>query len=85
LIVVSDGSPNGRGYGGEAATKHVATCKKDAKFRFGIDTFAIGISSAYSQREGDDMYGTGNNIVISDVKSSVGYLSRFLNQVSQIA
>jgi hypothetical protein len=85
LIVVSDGSPNGRGYGGEEATKHVATCRKDAKFRFGIDTFAIGISSAYSQREGDDMYGTGNNIVISDVKSSVGYLSRFLNQVSQIA
>jgi nitric oxide reductase activation protein len=85
LIVVSDGSPNGRGYGGEEAEEHVALCKKDVKARFGIDTYAIGISNAYSQHEGDKMYGAGNNIIIGDVKSSVGFLSRFLNQVSQIA
>ena len=85
LIVVSDGSPNGRGYGGEEAEEHVALCKKDVKARFGIDTYAIGISNAYTQHEGDKMYGAGNNIIIGDVKSSVGFLSRFLNQVSQIA
>jgi len=85
LIVVSDGSPNGRGYGGDEAEAHVALCKKDVKARFGIDTYAIGISNAYTQHEGDKMYGAGNNIIIGDVKSSVGFLSRFLNQVSQIA
>lgn len=85
LIVVSDGSPNGRGYGGESAAKHVLACKQDAKFRFGVDTYAIGISNAYDQSDGDKMYGAGSSIVISDVKSSIGYLSRFLNQVSQLS
>lgn len=85
LIVVSDGSPNGRGYGGESAAKHVLACKQDAKFRFGVDTYAIGISNAYDQSDGDEMYGPGSSIVISDVKSSIGYLSRFLNQVSQLS
>lgn len=84
VIVISDGSPNGRGYEGTAAEEHVNLCRKDAKNRFGVDVYAIGISGAYSQYEGDKMYGAGRNIVIKDVKSSLGYLSRFLNQVSQL-
>jgi hypothetical protein len=84
VIVISDGSPNGRGYEGNAAEEHVNTCRKDAKNRFGVDIYAIGIANAYSQYEGDKMYGAGRNIVIKDVKSSLGYLSRFLNQVSQL-
>ena len=83
IIVISDGSPNGQGYDGECAMEHVNICRKDAKAKFGVDVYAIGIANAYSKEEGDKMYGAGRNIVISDVKSSLGYLSRFLNQVSQ--
>lgn len=83
LIVVSDGQPHGSGYGGEEAMSHVNLCMKDSRRRFGVETYSIGISNAYSKEDGIKMYGAQNNIVISDIKSSVGFISRFLNQVSQ--
>lgn len=83
MIVVSDGTPNANGYGGDSAYTHVNLCKTDAKRRFGVETYAIGVDNAYSKRIGDKMYGAGNNIVISDVKSSLGYISRFLSQVAE--
>lgn len=83
MIVVSDGAPNANNYGGESAHTHVNLCRIDAKRRFGVETYAIGVDNAYSKRVGDKMYGAGNNIIISDVKSSLGYISRFLSQVTE--
>lgn len=83
MIVVSDGQPNANGYGGDSALTHVNLCKTDARKRFGVETYAIGVDNAYSKRVGDKMYGPGNNIIIHDVKSSLGYISRFLNQVAE--
>jgi hypothetical protein len=83
VIVVSDGTPNANNYGGESAYTHVKMCKTDAKRRFGVETYAIGVDNAYTKKIGDKMYGEGENIIISDVKSSLGYISRFLNQVAE--
>jgi hypothetical protein len=82
MIVISDGQPNGSNYGGDSAHEHVNMCRKDARARFGVETYAIGVANAYPAALGDKMYGPGNNIIISDVKSSIGYLSRFLNQLA---
>lgn len=82
MIVISDGQPNGHNYGGDSAHEHVSLCRRDARSRFGVETYAIGVANAYPSALGNKMYGAGNNIIINDVKSSIGYLSRFLNQLA---
>ena len=83
MVVVSDGTPNASGYGGHDAMEHVAKCKTDAASRFGVETYAIGVAEAYSASDGNKMYGKGNNIIIKDVSSSLGYISRFLAQLAE--
>ena len=83
LIVVSDGQPNASGYGGEKAFEHVNACRNDVRGRFGVETYAIGVADAYPQVTGNKMYGKGNNIIIKDVNSSLGYISRFMSQLAE--
>lgn len=83
LIVISDGQPNGCGYGGDKAFEHVNACRNDAKGRFGVETYAIGIADAYPKVTGDKMYGEGNNIIIKDVSSSLNYIARFMSQLAE--
>jgi hypothetical protein len=83
VIVVSDGQPNASGYGGDKAFEHVNACRNDVRGRFGVETYAIGVADAYPQVTGNKMYGKGNNIIIKDVNSSLGYISRFMSQLAE--
>ena len=71
------------GYGGEKAFEHVNACRNDVRGRFGVETYAIGVADAYPQVTGNKMYGKGNNIIIKDVNSSLGYISRFMSQLAE--
>jgi len=83
MVVISDGQPNANGYGYESAFQHVNLCRKDARARFGVEVYAIGVAGAYPQSLGDTMYGAGNSIVIQDVMSSIGFIGRFFNQLAE--
>lgn len=81
LFVISDGQPAGQEYGDEPAMKHMLEVGKACR-RKGIEVYGIGIDEAYSQSEGKAMYGDGGFVVLEDVHSSLGVMSRFIRQVA---
>ncbi len=64
LIHISDGHPAGEDYGGGEAMDHVSGVSKLCKAQ-GVKVIGIGIESAFSQSEGNKMYGAGNFAVLS--------------------
>lgn len=80
LFVISDGMPAGLGYGGSAAQQHMLqVC--NAYRKKGVEIYGIGIANAFPESTGNSMYGAGRFVVLEDVMSSVGILSRFITQV----
>ena len=51
--------------------------------RSNVGVYGLGICDAYSQADGEQMYGAGNFVVIKDVLSSIAILTAFLRQVAQ--
>jgi nitric oxide reductase activation protein len=82
LFVISDGEPSSSGgYGGAPAMKHMRQVCEWGRRR-NVMVYGIGICNAYSQADGEIMYGRGNFVILKDVMSSLTILTAFLRQVS---
>lgn len=81
MFVISDGEPAGGGYGGRPAMKHMLDISKSCEKR-GIEVYGVGIDNAYSTAAGKAMYGDNRFVVLKDVKSSLGIMSRFIRQIA---
>lgn len=81
VFVVSDGEPAGGGYGGRSAMNHMLAVSQACEKR-GIEVYGVGIDNAYSNAAGKLMYGDGRFVVLDDVKSSLGVMSRFIRQIA---
>lgn len=81
MFVISDGQPSGCGYGGESAFKHMRSvcgaCEKK-----GLEVYGIGIENAYGYGIGVKMYGENRFVILNDVESSLGIMTRFIRQVA---
>ena len=81
MFVISDGQPAGGGYGGSPAYKHMrsvsAACEKK-----GVEVYGVGIENAYGNEIGVRMYGENRFVVLKDIKSSLGIMTRFIRQVA---
>ena len=82
MFVISDGEPGGHGYGGLPAMKHMLKVSKACESK-GIEVYGIGIDSAFSEECGKIMYGENRFVILGDVKSSLGVMSRFISQVAK--
>lgn len=82
-INLQDAKPAGCcGYGGLPAMQHMRqVCEFGRRSKVGV--YGLGICDAYSQADGEMMYGAGNFVVIKDVLSSIAILTAFLRQVAQ--
>lgn len=80
LWLVSDGKPCSVGYGGLEAAEHMKRVVKASLLK-NIRIFGIGIDNAFTTKEGNAMYGTGNYIVLPDVISSMNVLGKKLTNV----
>ena len=82
VFVISDGQPAGQGYGSTLAHNHMkSVCEHNLKR--GVEIYGIGVAKAYNKALGDKMYGKGNNVILSDVVSSIGVITRFIRQVAK--
>ena len=81
MIVVSDGSPSGYFYAGRSALKHTGEMVKKAR-KQGIQVFGMGICNAFSNAEGNAMYGEGNFIVIGNVQDSLKIITNRLKKLT---
>lgn len=70
LLVISDGSPSGYGYGGASAYAHTLRSCQSARRR-GVQVFGIGVCNAFCDRQGNQIYGAGNFAILDDVESSM--------------
>jgi nitric oxide reductase activation protein len=81
LFVISDGEPAGSGYGGLPARKHMLNVSQ-ACSKKGIEVYGVGIDNAFTNAAGAAMYGDNKFVVLSDVRSSLGIMSRFIRQIA---
>ena len=81
LFVISDGEPAGGGYGGHKAMSHMLKVSKACESKR-IEVYGIGVDSAFSDSAGKLMYGDNRFVILSDVKSSLGVMTRFIRQVA---
>lgn len=81
MFVISDGQPSGCCYGGRSAMNHMLEVSKSCGKR-GLEVYGIGIKNAYSNDSGKLMYGENRFVVLNDVCSSIGIMSRFIRQVA---
>jgi hypothetical protein len=81
LFVISDGEPAGSGYGGAPARKHMLNVSQ-ACSKKGVEVYGVGVANAFTQAAGVSMYGDNKFVVLSDVRSSLGVMSRFIRQIA---
>lgn len=66
LIHISDGLPSANAYGGSRACAHVGAVGKLCKHN-GVRVVGIGVSGAFSEHDGNTMYGPGNFAIIKSL------------------
>lgn len=81
MFVISDGQPAGSHYGGRLAIQHVLGVSDACRSR-GLEVYGIGVLKAFSVDLANMLYGKDKCVVLSDVKSSIGVMTRFLRQVA---
>jgi cobalamin biosynthesis protein CobT len=81
LFHISDGEPASSHYGGDEAYKHTNEVCQNVRKKLDIEVYGIGICDAFSDPVGNKLYGKENFVVLEDVKSSVGVITRFLKQI----
>jgi len=71
VFVISDGNPcNG--------PKHMRESVDNVRRSLGTQVYGIGVSNAYSEKEGTELYGPGYSVVLDDVLQTIPMLTRFL-------
>lgn len=81
MFVVSDGEPAGTSYGGKQARDHMLQVSKACEKRR-VEVYGIGVDNAYSESAGEQMYGKDRFVILKDVKSSLGIITRFIRQIA---
>ena len=81
IFVISDGEPAGSGYGGDKARRHMLEVNQSC-LKKGIEVYGVGIADAFSHKTGNEMYGENRCVILSDVKSSLGVMGRFIRQIA---
>lgn len=81
MFVISDGEPAGSGYGGPPAWQHMLEVN-NACLKRGVEVYGVGIANAFSKELGERMYGENRCVILSDVRSSLGVISRFIRQIA---
>lgn len=82
MFVISDGEPHSSSYQGYGALCHVRDTAEFCRAVHKIKVFGIGVEDAFDDTTGEIMYGEGNFIVLSDVKSSIKVMASFLRNVA---
>ncbi|MFN9302976.1 MAG: VWA domain-containing protein [Candidatus Kapaibacterium sp.] len=80
LFHIADGKPYTNYMYGEKAEQYVKEVSDELKKK-GVEVYCIGICNAFHRTEGEKMYGKDRFVIINDVASSVGILSRFIQQI----
>jgi hypothetical protein len=81
MFVVSDGEPAGSNYGGKMAQDHMLqVCNACEKSR--VEVYGIGVDNAFAPVTGERMYGKDRFVILNDVKSSLGVMTRFIRQIA---
>lgn len=85
LFVISDGAPSGYNYGGQEASTHMRSISSWLREDHGLEVYGIGIDDAFSQKEGDEMYGENRSIVLPDfdVAKVSNIISTFLENIAR--
>jgi cobalamin biosynthesis protein CobT len=81
MFVISDGVPAGSRYGGSKAINHVLEVNRSC-LKKGIEVYGVGIANAFSRETGEMMYGSDRCVILGDVKSSLGVMTRFIRQIA---
>lgn len=81
MFVISDGQPAGSCYGGLKAVSHVLNVSEACRSR-GLEVYGIGVLNAFSMEVANRLYGKDRCVVLADVESSLGVMTRFLRQVA---
>ena len=82
IFVISDGEPHSDRYAGFGALRHVGDTAEFCRAVHKVKVFGIGVDNAFDDADGEMMYGEGNFIVLSDVKSSIKVMASFLRNVA---
>jgi hypothetical protein len=82
MFIISDGEPEGYGYGGDPAIKHTGSVCEFCRKKMSIDIIGIGIDNAFSTATAEKLYGKNKSIVLDDVKKSLSVMSRYIRQIS---
>ena len=83
LIHISDGQPAGSGYSGSAAMEHVGSVSKLCKMK-GVKVIGIGVANAYTQAQGNVMYGPGNFAVLSGISGLQNIIANLIVRVASV-
>lgn len=81
IFHISDGEPSSSYYGGHDADKHVSNICQMVRSRLETEVYGIGICDAFESSTGKKLYGSDNYVILDDVESSIGIITRFLKQV----
>ncbi len=81
LIHISDGHPAGDEYGGYQAMDHVGGVSKLCRAK-GVKVIGIGVANAYSQSDGNKMYGPGNFAVLSGMTGLQNIIANLIVRVA---
>ena len=82
IFVISDGEPHSSRYSGCGAMRHVGDTAEFCRAVHKVKVFGIGVDNAFDDADGEMMYGEGNFIILSDVKSSIKVMTSFLRNVA---
>ena len=82
MFVISDGAPEGMGYGGKSAIKHTGSVCEFCRKKMSVDIIGIGVDNAFSADTADKLYGKNKSIILDDVKKSLSVMVRYIRQIS---
>lgn len=81
IFHISDGEPCSSYYNGDEAIHHVNNVCQTVRSRLDTEVYGIGICSAFEDYTGKTLYGKDNYVILNDVQSSIGVITRFLKQI----
>lgn len=80
MIVISDGQPNGEGYGWHSAMDHMREVVGKAKM-WGVNIFGCAVDNAYNWETGERMYGPNNFVILPDAYSAIPTLGKYITKI----
>jgi hypothetical protein len=81
IFHISDGEPASSYYSGVDAIQHVDSVCQMVRSKLDTEVYGIGICNAFGDSTGRSLYGKNNYVVLDDVQSSIGIITRFLKQI----